>query len=82
MSAYPNPSDGNSTLKYSVDAPSVIKIVVYDMQGKMIKVLSDKKQDAGFYTMQWDNSGLAKDTYVVTAFKHGINKQVIKVVKN
>ena len=52
------------------------------MQGKMIKVLSDKKQDAGFYTMQWDNSGLAKDTYVVTAFKHGINKQVIKVVKN
>lgn len=82
MSAYPNPTDGSSTIKYSVDVPSNIKIVVYDMQGKMIKVLADKKQDAGVYTMQWDNSGLAKGVYVVSAFKNGMTKQVIKVVKN
>ncbi len=82
LTAYPNPSDGSSTLKYSVDATSQIKIVVFDLQGKLISVLSDKKQDAGVYTMQWDNSGLAKGTYVVSAFKNGITKQVIKVVKN
>jgi hypothetical protein len=82
MSAYPNPSDGGSTIRYSVDASSQIKIAVFDMQGKLLKVLADKKHDAGVYTMQWDNSELAKGTYVVTAIKNGVAKQVIKVIKN
>ena len=82
LTAYPNPSDGNSTIKYSVDAPSQVKIMVYDMQGKVINVLADKKQDAGVYTLQWDNSKLSRGTYVVTALKNGVAKQVIKVIKN
>ncbi len=82
ISASPNPSDGSSMLKYSVDAPSQIKIVVYDLQGKMIQVLSDKKQEAGVYTIKWDNSRLAKGTYVVAALKNGTNKQTIKIVRN
>ncbi|MEO7922930.1 MAG: DUF4331 family protein [Chitinophagaceae bacterium] len=82
MSAYPNPTDGSSTIKYSVDVPSQIKIVAYDMQGKMIQMLSDKKQDAGVYTIQWDNSSLAKGVYVIAALKNGMNKQAIKIVKN
>jgi hypothetical protein len=82
LSAFPNPSDGSSTIKYSVDAPSHIKIVVYDINGRLVKVLADKKQEAGVYTMQWSNSDLAQGTYVVTALKNGVAKQVIKVVKN
>ena len=82
LTAFPNPSDGNSTIKYSVDVPSQVKIVVYDMQGKLVKMLADKKQDAGVYTLQWNNSELANGTYIVTALKNGVAKQVIKVVKN
>ncbi len=82
LSAYPNPSDGNSTIKYSVDASANVKIVVYDMQGKMIQVLSDKKQEPGVYTLTWNNSGLAKGVYAVTASKNGVTKQVIKIVRN
>jgi hypothetical protein len=82
LSAYPNPSDGSSTIRYSVDAPSQVKIIVYDIQGKLVKVLADKKHDAGVYTTQWNNSGLAQGTYIVTAVKNGVAKQVIKVIKN
>jgi hypothetical protein len=82
LSAFPNPSDGSSTIKYSVDAPSQVKIIVYDMQGKQIKTLVDKKHDAGFYTVEWNNAGLAKGTYVVSAVKNGAAKQVVKIVKN
>jgi len=80
--AYPNPGNGNSTIKYSVDAPSQIKITVMDMQGKLIKVLSDKKQEAGVYNVQWDNGSLTAGTYLVIASKNGVVKQTIKVVKN
>ena len=82
LSAFPNPSDGSSTIRYSVDAPSQVKIVVYDIQGKVIDVLADEKQEAGVYAIQWNNSGMAKGTYIVTASKNGMAKQVIKVVKN
>ncbi|HET6767362.1 MAG TPA: DUF4331 family protein [Chitinophagaceae bacterium] len=82
LTTYPNPSNGNSTIKYSVDAPSQVKIVVYDIQGKLVKILSDKKQDAGVYTLQWNNDHVANGTYVVTAIKNNVVKQTIKIVKN
>jgi Domain of unknown function (DUF4331)/Secretion system C-terminal sorting domain len=80
--SYPNPSDRSSTIKYSVDAPSQVKIVVYDMQGKAVKMLVDKKHDAGVYNVQWDMAKLPNGAYVITAIKNGNVKQVIKVVKN
>ena len=82
LSTYPNPGSNNNTIKYSVNVPSQVKIVVYDMQGKLIKVLADKNHEAGVYTVQWDMSKLSSGTYVITAVKDGNVKQTIKVVKN
>ena len=76
------PGSSNNTIKYSVDAPSQVKIVVYDMQGKLVKMLADKNHEAGVYNVQWDMSKLSNGTYVVTAVKNGNVKQTIKVVKN
>lgn len=82
LTAYPNPSKGSTTIKYSVDAPSQIKLVAYDINGKLIKVLTDKKHEAGVYVLTWDNGDLAPGTYMVTALKNGIAKKVIKLVRN
>jgi hypothetical protein len=82
LKAYPNPGIGNNTIRYSVDAPSQIKIVIHDLNGTLIKVLSDKKQEAGVYTVQWDNNNIPKGVYFVSAEKNGMVKQTIKVVKN
>ena len=82
LSTYPNPGTNNNNIRYSVNVPSLVKIVVYDMQGKLIKVLADKNHEAGVYNVQWDMSKLSNGTYVVTAVKDGNVKQTIKVVKN
>lgn len=82
LSTYPNPGTNNNNIRYSVNVPSQVKIVVYDMQGKLIKVLADKDHEAGVYNVQWDMSKLSSGTYVVTAIKDGNVKQTIKVVKN
>ena len=55
---------------------------MYDMQGKLIKVLADKDHEPGVYNVQWDMSKLSSGTYVVSAVKDGNVKQTIKVVKN
>jgi Domain of unknown function (DUF4331)/Secretion system C-terminal sorting domain len=82
LSTYPNPGTSDNIIRYSVNVPSQLKIVVYDMQGKLVKVLADKNHEAGIYNVQWDMSKLSSGTYVVTAMKDGNVKQTIKVVKN
>jgi len=82
LSTYPNPGTNNNNIRYSVNVPSQVKIVVYNMQGKLVKVLADKNHEAGVYNVQWDMSKLSSGTYVVTAVKDGNVKQTIKVVKN
>jgi len=82
LSTYPNPGTNNNTIRYNVNVASQVKIVVYDMQGKLVKVLADKNQEAGVYNVQWDMSKLSSGTYVITAVKDGNVKQTIKVVKN
>ena len=78
----PNPSSRATIIDYSVDATSQVRLVAYDMQGRAVKVLVDKKQDAGVYTADFDLSNLPQGTYLVAAIKNGQVKQTIKVIKN
>jgi len=82
LRSFPNPVKNITSIKYSVDASSQVKVVAYDIQGKLIKVLVDKKQEQGTYETNFDLSNLAQGTYLIAAFKNGQAKQTIKVVKN
>jgi hypothetical protein len=82
IKALPNPSRISSSIEYSVDAVSQIKVIAYDMQGKLVSVLVDKRQEKGVYGVDFNTSNLAQGTYVIAVFKNGIAKQSIKIVKN
>jgi len=82
LRSFPNPVKNITSIKYSVDAISQIKIAAFDIQGKLIKVLVDKKHEQGTFETNFDLSNLAQGTYLVAAFKNGQVKQTIKVVKN
>jgi hypothetical protein len=81
LSNFPNPSTDNNTVRYSIDAKAKVQIMLYDMNGKLIRVLTDKTQDAGVYTVNWQAKDLATGTYIITAVKNGEVKQSLKVVK-
>ena len=82
LRSFPNPVKNITSIKYSVDATSQVKIAAFDMQGKLIKILVDKKQEQGTFETNFDLSNLAQGTYLIAAFKNGQVKQTIKVVKN
>ena len=82
LRSFPNPVKNITSIKYSVDATSQVKIAAFDMQGKLIKILVDKKQEHGTFETNFDLSNLAQGTYLIAAFKNGQVKQTIKVVKN
>lgn len=77
----PNPFVSTNTIKYHLATASVINIEVFNTDGKMVKVLMNKKMDAGTYTQDWNGSGLIKGVYYIQVSKNGVAKQNIKVVK-
>lgn len=82
ISTYPNPSANSNTIKYRVENPSQVKIIVTDQQGRQIKELVSKKQDKGIYTLNWDTQRLTAGTYFITVIKNGSKGQSIKLIKN
>ena len=77
----PNPMGNMNTIKYTLDAPSRVNIVVYNLSGVAMKVLADKKEDAGTHTLQWNPSSLVKGTYFISISKNGVLKQSLRLVK-
>ncbi|MEP6597197.1 MAG: DUF4331 family protein [Ginsengibacter sp.] len=79
--ASPNPVVNTSRLTYRVQSPSQIMITVVDVAGKTVKVLANKKQDAGNYTIEWNAGSLAKGSYFISISKNGAVKQTLPLIK-
>ncbi len=82
LSTSPNPSNGTNVVRYRVEAPTQLSIVVFDAQGRMVKELVNRKHEAGVYTVEWNTSKLSSGSYVITAIKDGEKKQAIQLIKN
>lgn len=52
---YPNPSSGNEQIiEYQVPVKTFVSLKLYDITGRMIKVLVNEPKEAGYYTVKWD----------------------------
>jgi hypothetical protein len=77
----PNPFVDNSLVRYRVDEPSVVNISLYSADGKLLKVLVNKKLNAGTYTQNWNGADLRAGSYFIQVNKNGAVKQNIPLVK-
>ncbi len=53
-SNYPNPFDESTTIIFEILDPGHVALTIYDLNGKMIKELLDKKLEAGLHQIVWD----------------------------
>jgi hypothetical protein len=53
---YPNPFNTTTTINYSVTQAGNIKLVIYDLLGREIKILVDEYQSAGPQSAEWDGT--------------------------
>ena len=51
---YPNPFNPSTTIQYELPQDSEVRISIFNILGKRIKVLENSRQQAGAYTVQWD----------------------------
>lgn len=55
--AMPNPFTGNANISYFIDKPGPVTISIFNSNGALIRILSDKYQTPGYYGINWDGSG-------------------------
>jgi photosystem II stability/assembly factor-like uncharacterized protein len=68
---YPNPFNPVTSIKYNVKSAENIKVVIYDIQGKILTVLADEKHSAGTYEVKWHSSNYSSGVYFYSLLIEG-----------
>ena len=60
---YPNPFNPSTTIGFDIPQSSSVKLVIYDMLGKVVDILVNKHMDAGSYNISYTNHNLSSGIY-------------------
>lgn len=60
---YPNPFNPTTTIKFALPRSSEVKLVIYDLAGRVIAELANSKFDAGYHEIVFDASNLVSGIY-------------------
>lgn len=60
---YPNPFNPVSQIKYSLEKRGIVKLQVYDINGRSVRSLINATQDAGKHVAKFDGSSLSSGVY-------------------
>ncbi len=53
---YPNPFNPKTTIKFKLRKAELVTLKIYDISGKLIKTLLNKKEEAGPHIVVWDST--------------------------
>lgn len=77
---YPNPFNPNTKIKFLVQKLSDVKLVVYDIQGRQITELINRKYGAGTYEADFSGNGHASGVYLYSLVIDGITVDTKKML--
>ncbi len=60
---YPNPFSLNTRINYSIAESNVVELILYDMQGRPVKVMVNDLKAAGNYVYDLNTGNLANGVY-------------------
>ncbi len=78
VSVFPNPASDEVTVRYRNPESSRVEIALYDIYGKLIKVLANNNQTAGLHTFRFDGTGLPAGVYTCRV-QSGVSSAATKI---
>ena len=74
VSVYPNPANPVTTISYSINSPSAVKLSIYSINGQKVATLVDGTVSAGSHAVKFDGSKFASGVYFYRFESAGLNK--------
>jgi hypothetical protein len=76
---YPNPFNPGTVVSCQTPVVGDVKVVVYDILGRKVKVLFDGRLDAGVHPFTFDGTGFASGTYIcrMTAGTYAASRKML-----
>jgi Tol biopolymer transport system component len=71
LNSYPNPFNGHATISFSLEKAGVVSLAVYDINGKQVKMLVNKRLEAGAYNIPFDAGSKPTGTYILSLNYNG-----------
>jgi hypothetical protein len=73
---YPNPSNPNSKINFSIPIDSRVTLKIYDVTGREVKtLLNSEYKEADYYTIEFDGTDLASGVYFYRIVAEGLEGQ-------
>jgi hypothetical protein len=78
LSSYPNPFNPITKIQFSIPETQNLKVTVYGLTGKEVSILTNKRYQAGYHTINFNATNLSSGVYFVKM--QGQNKIITKSV--
>jgi len=62
---YPNPFNAATRIPFAIDKKSRIRVSVYSLLGRQVRILLDEEKDEGSYTIDWNATNDASGVYMI-----------------
>ncbi|QSE96705.1 DUF1501 domain-containing protein [Fulvivirga lutea] len=76
---YPNPAAGKTNISYFINTENQVNIQLFDLRGRLIKVLINERKTAGEHNQQLDLRGIESGTYILK-LESGLLKESMKLI--
>jgi len=63
--AYPNPFNAATRIPFAIEKKCRIRVSVYSLQGRQVRILLDEEKDEGSYTIDWNGINEASGVYMI-----------------
>jgi hypothetical protein len=60
---YPNPYNPTTTISFDLPKSSFVRLKIYDIQGKIVSILLNKRVDSGSHSITFNSNGLPSGVY-------------------
>jgi len=81
---YPNPFNSSTEIKYSLPNGKIsyqVQLKVYDVLGRLVKMLVDQEQSAGSYTISWDGTDLVGNRVASGVYLYSLHAGDFKSIR-
>jgi len=62
-SSYPNPFNSETQIKFAILEETQVNLGIYDITGRLVMTLINKRMEAGHHTITWQPEGLTSGIY-------------------